>query len=375
MRVNSAILLMASSQSSSATVSFTPVTMNASPLRGAPSEIARLAILQVRPGNNTERVTLILDSLGERSQLLVPITMESLTASSGYDDLSDDFESPFEETSVVFGLRNSWVGQPDLILEDSNVLTQKFLPSEETENLETYGTLAIGPASAFAQQFKSFVLSPFTLGPVNDTRIVKNLVLLPVNPGCDCAGPDYRMKTATAIRVPGIGFTTPDVWAVMGSTRFASSSSTTFSSPQARYHISTASNEDHIPAAIYDALVANITAQGASISSSESDDMVPISIISNCDSVKNWPQIAYSITLDDPESTSDVFDLVIDESDYLEPVRSSSSCILRLQPNRQRYSKPIEDFTIGVNILNKYAIHFDNVNRQVGFCKSRQVRV
>jgi hypothetical protein len=326
---------------------------------------------------------------------VIPVTLESVQQEMiGHEDDESYFPSSYAETSVTFRIRNSWVGEPDLELEDTNVLTQKYLPMEEDDDesarLETYGTLAIGPSSSFANQFKSFVIVPSVLGSGVDERIVKQIVINPINAGCDCAGPDYRMKAATAIRVPGIGYTTSDTWAVMGSSRLVDDARTTSlrlsaASQQARYRISTASNVDYIPANVYDALVANITAQGASVSHSETDDLLKLTIISNCEKVKNWPKIAYSIALAAPgqgRGSHDIFDIVIDESDYTEPMRpffddhesESGFCILHLEPLRQIYSKPIEEYTLGVNILNKVAIHFDNVNRQVGFCHSARIR-
>ena len=388
MRVHSAILCMAAQ--SYASVSKTVVLANASPLRGVSQDLERVAILEVRPGNSSERVTLILDSEGARSELLIPVTLESIEAEAAqHQDDESYYPSPYAETSVVFSIRNSWVGEPDLVFEDTNVLTQKYLLSDEESvtPLESHGTLAIGPASAFANEYKSFVLVPTFLGVGTERRIVKHLVLNPVNPGCDCAGPEYRMFAATAIRVPGIGYTTPDVWAVGGFSKIDIASdngsvfrgsSSSIVSKQARYRISTISNDDHVPEEIYDALVANISAQGASVSTSETEALVPLTIISNCDQVKNWPKITYSIPLSDG---SGQFDIVIDQSDYLQPVSSittgsevSSSCILRMLPRRQLYSKPIEEYTIGVNILNKIAVHFDNVNRQVGFCYSAEIQ-
>ena len=388
MRVRSAILLMAAQ--TSASVSKTTVLANASPLRGASQDLERLAILEVQPGKITERVILLLNSEGARSELLVPVTLESIDAeAAAHEDDESYYPSPYEETSVTFSIRNSWEGEPDLVFEDTNVLTQKYLPDESTDKMETNGILAIGPASAFANKYHSFVLVPTFLGAGDERRIVKHLVINPINPGADCAGPDYQMHAATAIRVPGIGYTTPDVWAVRGFSRIdiGGSASSVFRGPsssivskEARYRISTILNDDDVAAEIYDALVANITAQGASISTSESDAMVPLTIISNCDQVKNWPKITHSIPLADGSGN---FDIVIDESDYTQivtPVMAESataepkSCILRLQPRRQLYSKPIEEYTLGVNMLNKIAVHFDNVNRQLGFCYSAQIQ-
>jgi len=395
MRVHLVFLLMAS-QSSSASIEKTTIFVNASPVIGASRRIARLGILEVAHGNSSERVPLILDSEGSRSELVIPVTLESVQEEmNGHEDDESYFPSAYDETSVTFRIRNSWVGEPDIELEDTNVLTQKYLPMEEegddeSPRLETYGTLAIGPSSSFANQFKSFVIVPSVLGTGVDERIVKQLVISPINAGCDCAGPDYRMKAATAIRVPGIGYTTSDTWAVMGSSRLVDDTRTTSlrlsaaASQEARYRISTASNVDYIPANVYDALVANITAQGASVSQSETDDLLKLTIISNCEKVKNWPKIAYSIALASGQGSgsNNVFDIVIDESDYTEPMTpffedhesESGLCILHLEPLRQIYSKPIEEYTLGVNMLNKIAIHFDNVNRQVGFCYSARIR-
>ena len=397
MRINPFIFLMASL--SSASISKEVVRVSASPSkRTTPSEFVRLPTLRVYSGNSSDPVELVLDSQESRSNLMVPLTVEMIEAEAReHEDDESYFPSSMDEVLMLFRIRNSWEGEPDLVIENVKVLTHKYLPIE-SEELINPGVLAIGPSSAFANRFKSFVLLPSYLGEGSDRRIVKQLTLNPVNPGCDCAGPDYRMKRATAIRVPGIGYTTADVWAVMGSTRIitndkeagsaveasvfrgavAATPTPNLTSKQARYHISTTSNSDRIPEEIYDAFVAYITAQGGSVSSTVFFDTPAVTRIENCEMITSWPKLVYAIELVEDEA-SRVFEIVIDESDYLtieydDDSPSRPSCFLNVEPARQVYSKPIEDYFIGVNAMNKVAIHFDNVRRQLGFCYSSLVR-
>ena len=93
-------------------------------------------------------------------------------------------------------------------------------------------------------------------------------------------------------------------------------------------------------------------------------------ILSNCtENLERFPSFRYSIfTYVDPARTQleKALDLIVMPAEYTTPMQNGR-CYLNLRSGGRRHTQVTEQNVFGLNIFKNTNIHFDSVNRRIGF--------